>query len=67
MRTRTAMVTAITIGVVVIVFPVVAAATIDAAIWTRCHRCNVWAPIGGVINYDDAIVADAPEAPRSRH
>ncbi len=47
----------------VFVIPIGAAATIDAAIRTRCCRRHVWAPIGGVIDDDDAIVAVAPAAP----
>jgi len=59
----TAAVTVIAIGVVVVVIPIGAAATIDAAIWTHRRRQHVWAPIGGVVNDDDAIVADTPTAP----
>ena len=49
----------------VIVIPVGAAATIDAAtaIRTRCHCHHVWAPIGGVVDDDDAVMTDAPAAP----
>ncbi len=47
----------------IIVIPIDAAATINAAIRTRCHRRHVWAPIGGVVDDDDAIMADAPAAP----
>ena len=57
------MVTAIAIDVQVIVIPIGAAATINAAIRTRCRCRHVWAPIGGVLVKDDAIVADAPAAP----
>ena len=56
-------VTAIAIGVVVFVIPIGAAATIDVAIRMRCCHRHVWAPIGGVIDDDNAIVADAPAAP----
>ena len=55
-----ATVTAIAIGIVVVVIPIGAAATIHAAIRTRCRCCHVWAPIGTVVVDDDAIVADAP-------
>ena len=54
--------TVIAIGVVVIVIPIGAAATIDAAIRTHCHCHHVWAPIGGVVVDNDAVVADAPAA-----
>ena len=40
-----------------------AAVTINAAIRTCCRRRHVLAPIGGVVDNDDAIVADAPAAP----
>jgi len=62
-RTGTATVTAIAIGIMVFVIPIGAAATIDTAIWTRCCCRRVWAPIGGVVDDDNAIVADAPAAP----
>ena len=55
--------TAIAISIVVVVIPICAAATINAAIRTRCHCRHVWAPIGGVVVDDDAVVADAPAAP----
>ncbi len=59
----TAAVTVIAIGVVVVVIPIGAAGTINTIIRTRCRRRHVWAPIGGVVNNDDAVVADAPAAP----
>ncbi len=58
-----ATVTSIAIGVVVVVIPIGAAGTINAIIRTRCRRRHVWAPIGGVVNNDNAVVADAPAAP----
>jgi len=56
-------VTAIAIGIVVVVIPIGATATDDDAIRTCCRCRHVWAPIGGVIVHDDAGVADAPAAP----
>jgi hypothetical protein len=55
-------VTVIAIGVVVVVIPIGAAATTDAAI--RIHRCRrrVWALVGGVVVNDNAVPADAPAA-----
>jgi len=57
-----ATVTAIAIGVMVVVFPIGAAATIDAAIRTRCRRRHVRAPNGGGVVDNDAAVADVPAA-----
>ena len=57
------MVTVIAIGVMVVVIPIGATATINAAIRTRCRHRHVWAPIGGVVVDDNAVVADAPAAP----
>jgi hypothetical protein len=54
---------AIAIGVVAVVISIGAAATIDAAIWTCCRYRHVWAPIGGVVVDNDAVVTDAPAAP----
>jgi hypothetical protein len=56
-------VTAIAISIVVVVIPIGAAATTDAFIRTRCCRRCVWAPIGGVVADDDAVVVDALVAP----
>ena len=55
--------TSIAIGVVVVVIPIGAAGTINAIIRTCCCCHYVWAPIGGVVNDDGAVVADAPAAP----
>jgi len=53
----------IAIGIVVVVIPIGAAATTDTTIRTRHHRRRIWAPIGGVVVDDDAVVAGAPAAP----
>ena len=63
MRTGTAKVTAIAIDVVVVVIPIGAAATPNAAIRTRHHLRHVWAPIGGVVIDNNAVMADAPATP----
>lgn len=47
---------AIAIGVVVLVIPIVAAATTNAFIQMRRCRRQVWAPVAGIIVDDDAVV-----------
>jgi hypothetical protein len=56
-------VTAIAIGIVVVVIPIGAAATTNATIRTRCCCRSVWARIGGIVADDDAVAADALVAP----
>ena len=53
----------IAIGVMVLVIPIGAASTTNAAIRTRRCRHRVWAPVGGVIVDNDAVMVDAPVAP----
>ena len=55
----------IAIGVVVIIIPIHAAATTNAAVRMIRRRHRIVAPIGGaVVVNEDAVMADAPEAPR---
>jgi len=70
--TRTGTATVIAIGVMVAAIPIRAAATTDAilpaansttAVPAHCRRCRVGGPVGGAVVDDDAVAADAPEAP----
>ena len=63
--------TAIVIDIVAVVIPIRTAATTDTilpatnsanAIRERCHCCRIRGPGGGVVDDNDSVAADAPEA-----
>ena len=58
------MMTVIAISVLVVVIPISAAATTDAAVWTCRHHRHIVAPVGVVVVDDGSVSTAAPAVGR---